>query len=876
MPLSGEDPVRPQQDRDDELRLTIDTTPALIHTARPDGYVDFLNQGWLEYAGLPLEDLRGWAWAKAFHPDDVDQCVAKWRSALASGEPFEAEGRVRRADGVYRTLLHRKVPLRDEHGNIVKWYGSSIDIEDLKRAKAELRESEERFRRMADVMPEVIWITSLHPEKVLYASPSFEHIWGIPVAELYQNSRLWTVAIHPEDRARVRDGFTRWIAGEKVSYHDLEYRILQPNGATRWIHERGVLTFNEQGKPCLASGIWADITERKRAEQDLLRSEAYLAEAQKLSLTGSFGWNVSKQQLVWSDETFRILGYDRSVKPALDLVFQRVHPEDTAGVQHTLETAAENGTDLNFSHRLQMPDGTIKHAHVVARALRDESGELDFVGAVMDVTAHNSSQQALERSFLETRKLKEQFEKAIDTIPGLVWSALPDGNIDFVNERWRQYTGLSLQEAVGWGWQAAIHPQDLVGLVDYWKSALTSGKPGEIVARMRRFDGVYRWLVFNAVPLYDESGSLIKWYGQTTDIDDRKRAEDHLQEALDEIKKLRDQLYNENIALREEIDKASMFEEVVGESQALRAVLARIAKVAPTDSTVLMTGETGTGKELIARAIHKRSQRCSRAFITVNCAAIPAPLIASELFGHEKGAFTGAQQRRLGRFELAEGGTIFLDEVGELPQETQVALLRVLQEREFERLGGNQLIRADVRVIAATNRDLPAAIREGIFRSDLFFRLNVFPIEIPSLRKRKEDIPMLVEYFIDRYARNVGKKIRSIDKRTLQLLQSYSWPGNIRELQNVIERSVILCETETFSVDQSWLSLESSPARPEGALLARKSAAQEKETIETVLAETAGRVSGPSGAAARLGVPSTTLESKIKALKINKHRFKSA
>jgi transcriptional regulator with GAF, ATPase, and Fis domain len=289
----------------------------------------------------------------------------------------------------------------------------------------------------------------------------------------------------------------------------------------------------------------------------------------------------------------------------------------------------------------------------------------------------------------------------------------------------------------------------------------------------------------------------------------------------------------------------------------------------------LITGDTGTGKELVARAIHRRSQRSSHAFVSVNCAAIPRDLIASELFGHEKGSFTGALQQRLGRFELAEGGTLFLDEVGELPMETQITLLRVLQEREFERVGGSQSIRADVRVIAATNRDLESAISSGAFRRDLYYRLNVFPIEIPTLAERKEDIPVLVEYFIDRYARKAGKKIRVIEKNTLELLQSYSWPGNIRELQNVIERSVIVCESETFSVDQSWLSLESPRARSANQPLAKLSTAQEKQKIEAALAESAGRVSGPSGAAAILGIPASTLESKIRSLKINKFRFKS-
>ena len=320
-------------------------------------------------------------------------------------------------------------------------------------------------------------------------------------------------------------------------------------------------------------------------------------------------------------------------------------------------------------------------------------------------------------------------------------------------------------------------------------------------------------MLHHKVPVRDEHGRIVKWYGSSIDIEDRKRAELELQKAFDQIKILKDQLYKENLVLKEEIDRSSMFEEIVGASPALRAVLSRVAKVAPTDSTVLLTGETGTGKELIARAVHKRSQRSSRAFVSVNCAAIPAALIASELFGHEKGAFTGALQRRLGRFELAEGGTIFLDEVGELPAETQIALLRVLQEREFERVGGNQLIHANVRVITATNRDLQTAIAAGAFRRDLFYRLNVFPIEIPPLRQRKEDIPMLVEYFIDRYARKAGKKIRTIEKSTLELLQSYSWPGNIRELQNVVERSLIICEAETFSVDPSWISGECGQAR---------------------------------------------------------------
>jgi transcriptional regulator with GAF, ATPase, and Fis domain len=397
----------------------------------------------------------------------------------------------------------------------------------------------------------------------------------------------------------------------------------------------------------------------------------------------------------------------------------------------------------------------------------------------------------------------------------------------------------------------------------FFGRARSIGAAFELEVRLRKADGSYRWFLVRYNPVCDNKGQVLRWYVAGTDIEDRKQAEDRLQ--------------RENVALREEIDKTSMFEEIVGTSPALKTVVSLISKVARTNATVLISGETGTGKELVARAIHRRSIRALDPFVGVNCTAIPRDLVASELFGHEKGAFTGATQQRLGRFEFANGGTIFLDEIGELPIETQITLLRVLQEREFERVGGTRRIHTDVRVIAATNRDLQAAISAGSFRRDLFYRLNVFPIEIPPLRERRQDIRLLVEYFIDRYARNAGKNITSVDKKTLQLLESYSWPGNIRELQNVIERSVILCETEIFSIDECWLSQQPLEKKAGSQLyLSEKVAAQEKELIEAALRESQGRVFGPSGAAEKLGIARSTLESKIRSLKINKNRFKSS
>jgi formate hydrogenlyase transcriptional activator len=333
---------------------------------------------------------------------------------------------------------------------------------------------------------------------------------------------------------------------------------------------------------------------------------------------------------------------------------------------------------------------------------------------------------------------------------------------------------------------------------------------------------------------------------------------------------LRRNVEEDHLDVHDGIDSASRFEQIVGSSAAISRVTGQIVKVARSDATVLITGESGTGKELIAQAIHRRSRRSRFPFVRINCVATPVSLIASELFGHEKGAFTGADQRRAGRFESANHGTIFLDEIGDMPAETQVALLRVLQEREFERVGGTQPIPVDVRVIAATNCDLPAAIRAGKFRLDLFYRLNIFPIDVPPLRERREDILPLAKYFIELYAAKMGKKIRSMEKRTAQLFKAYSWPGNIRELQNVIERSTILCDSDTFFVEEECLQPETeSPAHLRSSLTSR-----EREAIEAALVESRGRVSGPQGAARRLGMPRTTLESKIKSLRIDKHQYR--
>jgi formate hydrogenlyase transcriptional activator len=567
--------------------------------ARPDGTKEFLNKQWHDYMGLTPEESDGWGWKVSVHPDDLSRLSKEWQAMIVTGEQLETEARLRRRDGTFRWFLIRGQPLRDTTGKIIRWYGTTTDIENLKQTEAKLREDEREFRRITDAIPQTIIVLDLD---------------GVP---MYANQAT-------------------------LDYSGLRLRdILAPD----------------------------------------------------------------------------------------------------------------------FRQRLFHPDEL-----EVTRALR--------------------------------------------------------------------------------------------------AAGLAAGEPFEIEQRALRHDREYRWFLVKYKPFRDGKGALVRWYATGTDIQDRKSAEDRIR--------------NENTALREDIVRSSMLEEIVGSSAAIREVLKQVAKVAPTDSTVLIHGETGTGKELVARAIHNGSRRANRAFIRVNCAAIPQGLIATELFGHEQGAFTGALQRRTGRFEAAEGGTILLDEVGELTLETQAALLHVLQDHEFERVGGNQSIPVDVRILAATKNDLAIAAHDGTFRKDLLRLLDIFPIHLPALRDRAEDIPLLVEYLVERYGLKARKAFRSISQDTLALFQNYQWPGNIRELQNVIERAVILSDSETFSVNAAWLASLAPVSASKPIPLVSDLARREKAMIENSLREAQGIISGPHGAAAKLGLPRQTLESKIKKLGIKRHRFKNS
>ena len=847
-----------------DMQALVDSIPALIHTGRPDGYLDYFNKRWLEYLGVTLDEVAGWNWTAFVHPEDIDGILTKWRACLATGEIFEYETRIRSANGEYRWMFHRQVPLRDTNGNIVKWYGSSLDIEERKTAEVALRNSEAYLAEAQRLSHTGSFGWKLSSGEIFWSDETFRIFQCDPNTKPTVDFILSRV--HREDHGLAQQQIDRALRhGEGF---DFEHRLQLPDGSVKHVRVTTHPSRDSAGNLEFVGAV-TDVSKQRHAEamiqereRELQENTAKLGEAQRVAHVGYWEWDLRTDLVTWSDETYRIYGLHPQECPIeLATIRESIHPEDREFVFRKAAEAVQGEVRVDAEHRIVRPNGEVRVVHSQGDLKRDAAGRpWQMFGTVQDTT---------DRKLAED-KIREQeagLRQMLDLAPQHIGVYGPNRERLYLNRISLNYFGISLEE-----WRQSprspwpgpgdyVHPDDSERWGGVFGHVVSRGSADEVELRLRRRDGTYRWFFARFNPLRDEHGQIMRWYVAATDIEDRKQAEDRLR--------------SENVALREEIDKASMFEEIVGTSPALKRVLSRTSKVAPSDSTVLITGETGTGKELVARAIHRISDRASRAFVSVNCAAIPRDLIASELFGHEKGAFTGATQQRLGRFELANGGTLFLDEVGELPAETQIALLRVLQEHEFERVGGTRRIRADVRVIAATNRDLQAAIISGSFRSDLFYRLNVFPVEIPSLRERREDIPMLVEYFIDRYAQKASKQIKRIDKKTLELLQSYAWPGNIRELQNVIERSMILCETEIFSIDENWLPPPLTLESKQQVGLRRRFLVQERDMIETALKDTGGRVSGPTGAAVKLGLARSTLESKIRSLKISKNHFKA-
>jgi PAS domain S-box-containing protein len=898
---------------EDQLRSIIDTIPVLAWSARPEGSAEFFNRRWLDYAGLSIEEARDWGWTTAVHPDDLNALADYWRSILASGGPGEIEARLRRFDGEYRWFLFRAEPLRDDFGNIIRWYGTNIDIEERKQAEALLAAEKRTLEmiaggaRLADILEDLCDTIDAQSGNSISAVMLMDmdgmRLWPAASPRL---PKSWIEAITPfkigagtgscgsaaflRQRVIVSDIATDplWVDYRDVALsHGLRAAWSQPLlSKSQQVLGTFGMYYTEPRTPSesdlrLIEGaghiaVIAIEGERSQAAltkafEEIAKSEAELrtiidAIPQLIIAIGADGNFLYANQAVqeYTGLTKEELSPERSRE-----VF---HPEDSERLRDEREAAIARGVPFAYERRVRRRDGEYRWFLIQYKPLLDQRGEvIRWYTTGTDIDDRKRAEEKLQRSewnLLEAQRLGKTGSWSIDIASGTV-TASPE---------MLRLVGFKPDEDYSRkdSYFNKMHPEDRERVLELFERCVNERTDFEAHYRMLGDRGAIRYVHSIGYPVLNEAGKLVEFVGAVLDITEQTQARIALENALAEVKLLRDQLYKENLALRDEVDRVSMFEEILGTSQALQAVVSRVIKVAPTDSSVLITGETGTGKELIARAIHKRSKRSQRAFVSVNCAALAPSLIPSELFGHEKGAFTGATQRRLGRFELANGGTIFLDEVGELPTDTQIALLRVLQEREFERVGGTQPIQVDVRMVAATNRDLEAAIANGTFRRDLFYRLNVFPIQMPPLRERKDDILTLLEYFVQRFGRKLGRNFSKIDKRTVELFRSYDWPGNVRELQNVVERSVIVSPDDVFCVDEAWLSTDAGKTQP-GQRVPESTdgdSGRERQIIETALTESGGRVYGTNGAAAKLRIPPSTLDSKIKKLKIRKNHFK--
>ena len=507
------------------LRQIVDSSPALIHTARPDGYLDFFNQTWLDFLGQPTEKLLGWEWTSFIHPQDVEAFVPKWRKSIATGERFEATARVRRADGVYRWMLHLKVPSRNADGGIIKWFGSSIDIEERKRAEEERQKSAQLLQRNEFYLAEAqrlghmgSWV--FDPAGGFdYWSRELFHIYGLDPERHAPTLNEYMARVHPHDREFMAS-LIRGMVAEGLGC-DVTKRIVRPDGELRHIRCVGApVVENGTLKRIVGSAI--DVTEHELLTQELRRREAYLAEAQKLSHTGSFGWRPRWGENVWSDETYRIFEYDPAEKATLDMVIERVHPEDRNLVLELIERASTSGGAIDCEYRLLFPDDRVKYVRVLARPLGTASDDLEFAGAVIDIT---EAKQAEEKIRLSERELRT----IIEIMPAYLGTSLPDGTVDFLSQSWLDYSGQTREEAMGWGWAGVIHPDDVDRVLANWQVGLASGEPVEQEVRCRRSDGTYHWFLNRSLPLRDDEGKIVKWYGILFDVNSLKETEHALQ-----------------------------------------------------------------------------------------------------------------------------------------------------------------------------------------------------------------------------------------------------------------------------------------------------------------------------------------------------------
>lgn len=859
-----------------ELRSFIDRIPTMAWSALPDGSLDFFNRPFRDYTGLSPDRLYGSEWKSAIHPADIEEFQIWWQNLLHSPEANTTEVRLRRFDGSPRWFLLFANPLWDETGNVVKWYGTNIDIEDQKRVQEILRAREQSWLQIVDNIPGLVATMGATGE-VEFINRQILEYFGKTNEELKDWSRIGVV--HPDDLPRVIEARIKSI--DEGSVYEVEQRIRRADGVYRWFQCRGLPVRNAENAITAWYLLLTDIDDRKRAEEALQSNERNLNLI--INTMPAFAWTARPDGSVeffnqrWLDYT------GLSAEEARDWGWTAaIHPDDLERLTDYWQSIIATGEAGEIEARIRHFDGGYRWCLIRANVLRDESGAIvKWYGTNTDIEDRKRAEQKLQQS-------EKDLLTITDAIANPIVVMEADGTVLYANRVALDQAGLSSAEVKNDGFLSRVcHPDDIDRALDRRSVGLQKGVPFELEMRLLRH-GEYRWQLAQYNPLTDEHGQIVRWYATATDIDDQKRTEERLRH--ENVK-----LTRENVYLEEQIRSEMGFEQIIGNSTALKRVLELVETVAPNDSTVLLLGETGTGKELIARAVHERSRRTAKTFVKLNCAAIPTGLLESELFGHEKGAFTGAIIQKIGRMELADQGTLFLDEVGDIPIDIQPKLLRALQEKEFERLGSTHTRKVNVRLVAATNRNLENMVADREFRRDLFYRLNVFPIHIPPLRERKEDIPLLVSYFVQKFAKQMQKRIDSIPVGTMNTLTAWEWPGNIRELENFIERAVILTRGESLAAPLAELrnGRKDEPARVSApkteddivrivkdtiASLKRKRAPSEcakrqHDEIICALSECKGRVAGAEGAAVRLGLSRTTLISRMKRLGIDPYDF---
>ena len=808
--------------------------------------------------------------------------------------------------------------------------GTTMDITERKEseeAKERLRKLEaelaEKLRDVIDTMPTMVWIARTDGSNE-FANHHWQEYTGLSHERTVGSA--WQDAVHPTDLKRHLEKWCASRASGEPFENEVRYRRAA-DGQYRWFLSRAVPLRDGKGEIVKWYGVSTDIEERKRAEQRLRESEAYLAEAQRLSQTGSWAWSPATGDIrYWSETCYRVLGFDPAGPlPRFEEFFLRIHPDDQAALRERFDKAIRDKADFELDYRVVHPEKGIRDIQAVGHAVLDASGDLsEFVGTVIDVTERKRAEQELRQSETDLRTKNDRL-KLLLNVTNQISSSLElrevlravSSNIrdvmhcdavfvslvDSASGTPRLYV-LDFPQSKGF-----IKDETVYTISGAGKRVLETLKPLVVdvsdpaAVPPEIYDKVVAEGLKSAclIPLVNRGrvvgGLTIARTTETSftpeDVEFLSQASGQIAIAVEnalayrEISELKDKLAQEKLYLEEEIRSEMSFESIVGNSPALKHVLELVETVALSDSTVLLLGETGTGKELIARAIHDRSRRTQRTLVKLNCAAIPTGLLESELFGHEKGAFTGAITQKIGRLELADQGTLFLDEVGDIPIEIQPKLLRALQEREFERLGSTVTRKVNVRLVAATNRDLEKMIAAREFRSDLFYRLNVFPIRIPSLRERKEDIPLLVSYFVQKFAKQTQKEIESVPSAAMKGLTAWEWPGNIRELENFIERAVILTrgkalevpltelrktETETVTnpavINKKRTARKALSSRPEINAGADEYERKQREEIIQALTACKGRIGGTDGAAIRMGINRTTLMYRMRKLGI--------